>query len=131
MDTQSDSLVAVIDEVEQQSESKSSGKTRQSVRSVAIEASAGSSAKLNVSGNKFVIRLPAGLRKKILLISRRHSRSMNSEIVLLLGRYFEAQLGEHGKNAENGNQEALDARLRRRLQALPTEKREALLALLE
>lgn len=94
----------------------------------ALRADTANSDKLSQPGNKFVIRLPEGLRKKILLISRRHSRSMNSEIVLVLGRYFENQLSEC---AEDDADEALEARLRRKLQGLPAEKREALLALLE
>lgn len=124
MDMRSHELVTAVEEIEQESESRSSGKTRKSSGAAATDAS---SARFSEPGNKFVIRLPAGLRKKILLISRRHRRSMNSEIVLLLGRYFEEQLGD---DAESDNQD-LETRLRRKLEGIPSEKRDALLALLE
>lgn len=79
---------------------------------------------------KFVIRLPPGLLKKLSKISRQHQRSMNSEINLLLGRYLE----EHGLvDSDSGadEPESLDSRLRRKLNSMPAEKREALLHLLE
>jgi len=79
---------------------------------------------------KFVIRLPPGLLKKLSKISRQHQRSMNSEINLLLGRYLE----EHGLvDSDSGAEEpeSLDSRLRRKLNSMPAEKREALLHLLE
>ncbi len=128
MDIRSNAGVNAIEEIEQESESKSSGKARKSVRSAVLQSGKANTAKFSPPENKFVIRLPAGLRKKILQISRRHSRSMNSEIVLLLGRYFEEQLGD---SAGNDGQEALESRLLRKLEGLPAEKREALLALLE
>jgi hypothetical protein len=83
-------------------------------------------AELRAQGDKFVVRLPVNLRKKLLLISRRHRRSMNSEIILLLGRYLEEQgymAGEH--------KEPLDSKLSRKLLTLPAEKLQALLALLD
>lgn len=78
---------------------------------------------------KFVIRLPPGLLKKLSRISRQHQRSMNSEINLLLGRYLEEQ-GLVDSNTGDEN-ESLDARLLRKLNSMPPEKREALLHLLE
>ena len=78
---------------------------------------------------KFVIRLPAGLLKKVSVSSRQHQRSMNSEINLLLGRYLEQQGLVEGE--PDDQQESLDQRLLRKLNNMPTEKREALLQLLE
>jgi len=79
---------------------------------------------------KFVIRLPPGLLKKLSKISRQHQRSMNSEINLLLGRYLEEQ-GLVDSDADDDEPESLDSRLRRKLNSMPAEKREALLHLLE
>lgn len=111
-------VVSAIEEPESDSLSATS-KPRKSVRSAAARGS--------IQGNKFVIRLPANLRKKILLISRRHHRSMNSEIIHLLGRYLEQQYSD----ASMADPEALESQLSRKLKALSAEKREALLALLE
>lgn len=102
---------------------------RRSVRSVAAGAGTAITGEFRTQGNKFVIRLPASLRKKILQISRRHHRSMNSQIILLLGRYLEEQRLQ--ETVTTDHQEALESRLSRKLKSLSAEKREALLALLE
>lgn len=123
MEMQTDTGVSAIDEIE----SKAAGaKARLSVKDVAQRSANAIPAEFRAQSDKFVVRLPANLRKKILQISRRHRRSMNSEIILLLGRYLEEQgfvAGEH--------KEPLDSKLSRKLRTLPAEKLQALLALLD
>lgn len=121
-------VVSAKEVLENDSESQAP-KPRRSVRSVAAGAGTAIPTEFTTQGNKFVIRLPASLRKKILQISRRHQRSMNSEIILLLGRYLEEQRLQDA--VANDQQEALESKLSRKLKALSAEKREALLALLE
>jgi hypothetical protein len=72
--------------------------------------------------NRFVVRLPAGLHRKIKRISQRNKRSMNAEIVLLLQSYLlkEGLLDDSPK-----------ASLKRKLAELDEPKRQALLQLLE
>lgn len=72
--------------------------------------------------NRFVVRLPAGLHKKIKRISKRNNRSMNAEIVLLLQSHLLEQglLGYSPK-----------ASLKRKLAGLDDAKRKALLQLLD
>ena len=47
------------------------------------------------TADKFVVRLPDGMRERIAEVARNHHRSMNSEIIARLeqsrGRYAEAQ----------------------------------------
>ena len=97
--------------------------------SAVIQAECGTGDEPQTQG-KFVIRLPAGLLKKVSQISQKHQRSMNSEINLLLGRYLE-QHGLVDSESDDDPQESLDSRLRRKLNSMPAEKREALLQLLE
>lgn len=72
--------------------------------------------------NRFVMRLPAGLHKKIKRISKRNKRSMNAEIVLLL----QSHLLEHGLLDDSPK-----ASLKRKLAGLDDTKRKALLQLLD
>lgn len=123
MEMQTDTGVSTIDVVDG---TPSGTKSRLSVKDVARRSANAIPAEFRAQGDKFVVRLPANLRKKILQISRRHRRSMNSEIILLLGRYLEEQgfvAGEH--------KEPLDSKLSRKLRTLPAEKLQALLALLD
>lgn len=121
-------VVSTEEVLENDSESQPP-KPRRSVRSVAAGADTAIPGDFRTQGNKFVIRLPSCLRKKILQISRRHHRSMNSEIILLLGRYLEEQ--RLLDPVAFDHHEALESKLSRKLKALSAEKREALLALLE
>ncbi|MAM70632.1 MAG: hypothetical protein CMP91_05750 [Gammaproteobacteria bacterium] len=100
---------------------------------------------------KFVIRLPKGLREQIKTLSEHNRRSMNSEIIMVLEKHIRQSLQQEDlqdfssdeilremqnmQYAENndmnssGDQQTNDV-LRRRLEALPPEKKEALLELL-
>ena len=123
MEMQTDIGVPATDEKEGRT---TGGRPRLSVKGVAKRSSNAIPAEFRAQGDKFVVRLPMSLRKKILQISRRHRRSMNSEIILLLGQYLQAQgfaAGEHN--------EPLDSKLSRKLRTLPVEKLHALLALLD
>lgn len=89
---------------------------------------------------KFVIRLPKGLRKKIKHLSEQNRRSMNSEIIMVLEKHIQQYLAddnhEFSAAAEeftpehNGGQKLTDSELTRRLENLPEEKKQALLELL-
>ena len=91
---------------------------------------------------KFVIRLPKGLRKKIKHLSEQNRRSMNSEIIMVLEKHIQQHLNEAAGEfsgeqasveyvAENsGIQKLSDSELTRRLESLPEEKKQALLELL-
>lgn len=72
--------------------------------------------------NRFVVRLPTGLHKKIKRISQRNKRSMNAEIVLLLQSYLleEGLLDDSPK-----------ASLKRKLAGLDGAKLKALMQLVE
>ncbi|MDR0781547.1 MAG: Arc family DNA-binding protein [Pseudomonadales bacterium] len=83
---------------------------------------------------KIVVRLPAGLRRQLKLLSERRQRSMNAEVVTVLQEHIrlrttEQRIAAHeadGRETATLKQEALHQLLKR----LPTEKQEALLALL-
>lgn len=84
---------------------------------------------------KFVVRLPAGLREQIRSLSDQNHRSMNCEIVSVLETYIrkqvEQQLAEiHGDAVPSMKRRKTDAELRRRLDAMTKEKKAALLELL-
>ncbi|MDO9318749.1 MAG: Arc family DNA-binding protein [Gammaproteobacteria bacterium] len=123
MEMQIDAGVPAADEKEGK---PTAAKPRLSVKDAAKRSAIAIPAEFRAQGDKFVVRLPANLRKKMMQISRRHRRSMNSEIILLLGHYLEEQgfmAGEH--------KEPLDSKLSRKLRSMPVEKLEALLALLD
>jgi hypothetical protein len=79
--------------------------------------------------SKFVVRMPADLLDKLKRVSRHHNRSMNTEINLLLGRYIEQVKGESRPSVDEHIK--LDSELLRKLSALPAQKIEALLDLLD
>jgi hypothetical protein len=94
---------------------------------------------------KFVIRLPKGLRKKIKHLSEQNRRSMNSEIIMVLEQHIQQHLMDHTNLAEtsaasgggdNAGREAqglekpTQNELAKRLENLPEEKKQALLELL-
>ncbi len=79
--------------------------------------------------SKFVVRLPADLLEKLKHVSRHHKRSMNTEINLLLGRYIEQVKGESRPGVDEHLK--LDSQLLNKLRALPAQKIEALLDLLD
>lgn len=96
---------------------------------------------------KFVIRLPQGLRNKIKHLSEKNRRSMNSEIIMVLEKHIQQNQGKQAAAFESellGEQHqspvqspvqqdssALSSdELTRRLENLPEEKKLALLELL-
>ena len=48
---------------------------------------------------RFMLRLPDGLRDRIREVAARNRRSMNSEIVLHLERAFPVQCGNHSQSS--------------------------------
>ena len=90
---------------------------------------------------KFVIRLPNGLREQIKALSEHNRRSMNSEIIMVLERHIQQnqQADIQGFTAEEllkevkgelREEQMTDQVLQQRLDSLPPEKKEALLELL-
>lgn len=87
---------------------------------------------------KFVIRLPKGLRNKIKHLSEQNRRSMNSEIIMVLEKHIQQNLSGQVQdfNAEEAYsmaasaEQPADSELAKRLQNLPEEKKQALLELL-
>lgn len=85
---------------------------------------------------KFVIRLPNGLRDQIRQLSEQNRRSMNSEIIMVLENHIRQQFMESMANAnpDGGDfvpgQRKTEAELNRMLESLPAQKKEALLNLL-
>ena len=88
-----------------------------------------STAPLKPEMSKFVVRMPAELLEKLKHVSRHHKRSMNTEINLLLGRYIEQVKGESRPGVDEHLK--LDSQLLNKLRALPAQKIEALLDLLD
>lgn len=85
---------------------------------------------------KFVLRLPHGYHEQLAAISRRNRRSMNSEITLLLEQFVArdgAPLGAEriGLAPVDGDLNDAALRLIEKFQQLSTEKKKALLDLLE
>ncbi|MES2603294.1 MAG: Arc family DNA-binding protein [Pseudomonadota bacterium] len=83
---------------------------------------------------KFVIRLPMGLRDQIKQLSESNRRSMNSEIIMVLENHIRAQLVQQmtAVNGDGNFQVGLrgEADLDRMLETLPKEKKAALIELL-
>lgn len=85
---------------------------------------------------KFVVRLPAGLRNQLKQLSDQHRRSMNSEIIMVLENHirqqFIDQLAEGTPDAEGNFPDGVrtEQDLGRLLEMLPREKKAALLELL-
>jgi len=90
---------------------------------------------------KFVIRLPQGLRNKIKNLSEQSRRSMNSEIIMVLENHIQQNLMDDSVEAVSGetlqqytehkdSERVADEELTRRLENLPEDKKKALLELL-
>ena len=98
---------------------------------------------------KFVIRLPKGLREQVKTLSENNRRSMNSEIIMVLEKHIkqslpledmqefsgnnfirETQNLQSADSQQNRDMQASSDVLQKRLDALPPEKKEALLELL-
>lgn len=84
---------------------------------------------------KFVIRLPNGLRDQIRQLSEQNRRSMNSEIIMVLENHIRQQFMDQIAAANPDStftpgQRHTEVELNRMLENLPTEKKEALLELL-
>lgn len=84
---------------------------------------------------KFVIRLPNGLRDQIRSLSEKNRRSMNSEIIMVLENHirqkFMEQIAEANPDSHfKPGDRNMELELSRRLENLPPEKKEALLELL-
>ena len=94
---------------------------------------------------KFVIRLPKGLRKKIKHLSEQNRRSMNSEIIMVLEQHIQQYLmdntdlaetsaasgeGDNAGREARGLEKPTQSELTKRLENLPEEKKQALLELL-
>lgn len=84
---------------------------------------------------KFVIRLPNGLRDQIRMLSEQNRRSMNSEIIMVLENHIRHKFMEHMVEANPDSdfapgQRKTEAELSRMLENLPAQKKEALLELL-
>lgn len=92
--------------------------------------------------DKFVIRLPQGLRDQIKALSEHNRRSMNSEIIMVLEQYIQqanksgtddmtsAEQHEVEVSPPTANLPMTEQELSEKLEALPPEKKEALLSLL-
>ena len=84
---------------------------------------------------KFVIRLPNGLRDQIRQLSEQNRRSMNSEIIMVLESHIRQQFMDSlaGANPDGDfapGERKTEAELNRMLESLPAQKKEALLNLL-
>jgi hypothetical protein len=84
---------------------------------------------------KFVIRLPNGLRDQIRSLSEKNRRSMNSEIIMVLENHIRQTIMEQLADANPDSsfkpgERNTEQELTRRLENLPPEKKEALLELL-
>ena len=82
---------------------------------------------------KFVIRLPHGLRDQIKEISELNRRSMNSEIIMVLEQYIQDQGQIEHPDLDLANikpVEETQTELNRKLEALTPDKKNALLSLL-
>jgi hypothetical protein len=85
---------------------------------------------------KIVVRLPAGLREQLKLISEQRQRSMNAEVVTVLQEHIRLQtleqmIAAHEADGSTGTTKKMKQEaLHKLLDRLPTEKQDALLALL-
>jgi len=89
------------------------------------------------TADKFVVRLPKGMRDRISSVAKNYHRSMNSEIVSRLESSLSHEFTntDHDANTESGqrhemNVSAKEKELILRLRTLPLEKTDALLELL-
>lgn len=84
---------------------------------------------------KFVIRLPNGLRDQIRSLSEQNRRSMNSEIIMVLEnhirqKFVDQMAAANPEGSFKAGERNTELELSRRLENLPAEKKEALLELL-
>jgi len=97
------------------------------------------------TADKFVVRLPDGMRQKIADVAKNYHRSMNSEIVSRLEQslhtelVFSAETNDGEMNHEDGAERPVrvstdlnqvESAIIQRLRQLPTGKQQALLELL-
>lgn len=79
------------------------------------------------TADKFVVRLPDGMREKIAEVARSHHRSMNSEII---ARLEESMVTERNVEAIDSNTMSIhERRLLNAFRKLPHKKQRALLML--
>jgi hypothetical protein len=76
--------------------------------------------------DKFVIRLPDGLRNEVKKISEANHRSMNSEIVMVLEKHVQKNQVKENEGTKNDNMQAEEEEVTKRLDDL----KEALLQLM-
>ncbi len=96
--------------------------------------------------DKFVIRLPEGVRKKIQDIAKQNCRSMNSQILLLLEKFiqknalpnnsgsfsgFDVSGFDNSANNNKSKKNYSDSLLIEKLRLMSTDKKNALLALFD
>ncbi len=85
------------------------------------------------NAEKFVVRLPQGMRARIAETARRYRRSMNSEIVTRLERSLDGSPASDGEGAMlpgTRSLSELEIRLVNLFRRLPDAKRAAILELL-
>ncbi|MEY4641199.1 MAG: Arc-like binding domain [Pseudomonadota bacterium] len=113
-----------------------SSEFKQAAVSTGIEEQSGEHFKTPSIVEKFVIRLPNGLRDQIRQLSEQNRRSMNSEIIMVLENHIRQQFMEHMAEANPDGADFVpgtrktEAELNRMLESLPAQKKEALLELL-
>jgi hypothetical protein len=105
------------------------------VENISVEQEQDDSARGPAVVEKFVIRLPMGLRDQIRLLSEHNRRSMNSEIIMVLENHIRHQLVQQMTEANSDGNYSVgmrqpEADLGRVLENLPLEKKAALLELL-
>lgn len=83
--------------------------------------------------DRFVLRLPKGLREQIRALSEQNHRSMNAEIIMVLEQHVRQKFLHQMQEAQETPRPTprLEDELTRRLEALPPGKKEALLELLD
>ena len=105
------------------------------VENISVEQEQDDSARGPAVVEKFVIRLPMGLRDQIRQLSEHNRRSMNSEIIMVLENHIRHRLVQQMTEANSDGNYSVgmrqpEADLGRVLENLPLEKKAALLELL-
>jgi Arc-like DNA binding domain. len=80
------------------------------------------------TADKFVVRMPIGMREQIAVIAQGNHRSMNSEIVLALGKLIDD--ATHIPNSGPLAQSADEIRILEAFRKTSADKRKAMLTLL-
>lgn len=90
------------------------------------------------SADKFVVRLPKGMRDRISLVAKNYHRSMNSEIVSRLENSLSHEFDLQNSGIENSSDDIVELEvspsekeLITRLRALPSTKLDAILELIK